>query len=305
MTNPAQLHGAPAELVLDAHAELAEGPVWDDVRRVLWWVDIKAGRVHRFDPAAGSDTFVEVGLPVGCVTLAEDGGLAVVSSEALLRFDPESGGMETVATFDPGPVASRCNDGKCDPLGRFWVGRLALDRVRGAGTLSRLDRSGFATVLGDLTIPNGLDWSVDGRRMYFVESIERTIWAFDYDLATATLGDRRPFARLPVAGLPESAVPDGLAVDADDCVWVAAWGGGCVLRLAPDGKPISRIDVPVARVSSCSFGGDDLTELFITTSWEDATPDERAAQPTAGGIYRARPGVRGRPARRLRMEHRA
>jgi sugar lactone lactonase YvrE len=105
--------------------------------------------------------------------------------------------------------------------------------------------------------------------------------------------------------LPESAVPDGLAVDADDCVWVAVWGGGCVLRLAPDGTPISRIDVPVARVSSCTFGGDDLTELFITTAWEDATPDELTAQPTAGGIYRTQPGVRGRPARRLRMARRA
>jgi sugar lactone lactonase YvrE len=305
MTNQAPLRGGPAELVLDARAELAEGPVWDGVRQVLWWVDINAGRVHRFDPAAGSDRFVEVGVPVGCVTLAADGTLAVAASEALLRFDPETGAMETVATFDPGPVPSRCNDGKCDPLGRFWVGRLALDRTRGAGTLSRLRGSRFTSVVGDLTIPNGLDWSVDGKRMYFVESVERTIWAFDYDLATGTLGDRRPFARLPVAGLPESAVPDGLAVDADDCVWVAAWGGGCVLRLAPDGKPISRIDVPVARVSSCSFGGDDLTELFITTSWEDAAPDERAAQPTAGGIYRARPGVHGRPARPLRMEGQA
>ena len=305
MTNPVQLPGVPAELVLDARAELAEGPVWDDVRRVLWWVDINAGHVHRFDPAAGSDGFVEVGVPVGCVTLAEDGALAIASSEALLHFDPETGAMETLATFDLGPVPSRSNDGKCDPLGRFWVGRLALDRTPGAGTLSRLDGSGFTTVVGDLTIPNGLDWSVDGRRMYFVESIQRTIWAFDYDQATGSLGDRRPFARLPVAGLPESAVPDGLTVDADDCVWVAVWGGGCVLRLAPDGTQISRIDVPVARVSSCTFGGDDMTDLFITTAWEDATPQERAAQPTAGGIYQARPGVRGRPARRLRMERQA
>jgi sugar lactone lactonase YvrE len=305
MTNPARLPGVSAELVRDARAELAEGPVWDSVRHVLWWVDINAGRVHRFDPTAGSDRFVEVGVPVGCVALADDGALAVASSKALLRFDPETGAMETVATFDPGPVPSRCNDGKCDPLGRFWVGRLALDRTRGAGTLNRLDGSGFATIFRGLTIPNGLDWSVDGRRMYFVESIERTIWVYDYDLATGTLGDRRSFARLDGAGLPESAVPDGLAVDADDYVWVAVWGGGCVLRLAPDGTPISRIDVPVTRVSSCTFGGDDLTELFITTAWEDATPDELTAQPTAGGIYRAQPGVRGRPARRMRMASRA
>jgi sugar lactone lactonase YvrE len=299
MTNLDPVLSGSVELVLDGRAELAEGPVWDQARRVLWWVDINAGRVHRFEPVTGSDRFIEIGAPVGCIALAEDGALVVASSEALLHLDPETGAMETTVRFDPEPVPSRCNDGKCDPGGRFWVGRLALDRTRGAGTLNRLDGPGFASVLNDLTIPNGLDWPGDSRRMYFVDSIERTIWAFDYDTATGALGRRRTFATLDGAGLPKSAVPDGLSVDADDCVWVAMWGGGCVLRFSPDGVPISRIEVPVARVSSCAFGGDDLTELFITTAREDAMPDELLAQPTAGGIYRARPGVRGRPPRAL------
>jgi sugar lactone lactonase YvrE len=306
--NRAPALGPPAELALDARAELAEGPLWDVERHVLWWVDINAGRVHRFDPATGSDGTIEIGRPVGCVALRADGVLVVAAADALLALDSETGAIDTLARFEPDRVAARCNDGKCDPQGRFWIGRLAFDRAAGASSLVRFGGSGaasspqFETMLRGLTIPNGLDWSADGKRMYFVDSPGRVVSMFDFDGATGAIANGRPFARVDESvGLPASAVPDGLAVDAEDCVWAAAWGGSCVLRFAPDGSLLGRIDVPVAQVSSCAFGGADLADLFITTAWEGATPDEIAAEPTAGGIYRARPGVRGRPASRLRQ----
>jgi sugar lactone lactonase YvrE len=305
--NRAPTLGVPTELVLDARAELAEGPLWDVERHVLWWVDIIAGRVHRFDPAAGSDSVIEIGRAVGCVALRMDGALVVAAPEALLTLNPEAGALEPLARFEPGPVALRCNDGKCDPQGRFWIDRLALDRAVGASSLVRYGGPGpevasrFETVLRGLTIPNGLDWSADGKRMFFVDSMHRVVSIFDFDETTGALAGGRPFARVDESlGLPASAVPDGLTVDEEDCVWVAVWGGGCVLRFGPDGSLLGRIDVPVTRVSSCAFGGADLTDLFITTAWEEAPPAELAAEPAAGGIYRARPGVRGRPARRLR-----
>jgi sugar lactone lactonase YvrE len=300
--------GAPAQLVLDAHAELAEGPLWDVDRRVLWWVDIMAGRVHRFDPATGSDTSIEIGRAVGCVALCEDGGLVVAASYALLTLDPETGATETLARFDPDPVARRCNDGKPDPRGRFWIDRLALDRAPGTSSLVRFGPSapksdfGFETVLRGLTIPNGLDWSADGKLMYFVDSPRRIITVFDFDAAAGSIANGRPFARVDESlGLPagrRARRPHGRRRRL--CL-----GGrlGWRMRAAvrPDGSLLGRIDVPVARVSSCAFGGTDLTDLFITTAWEDATPDERAAEPAAGGIFRARPGVRGRPAGRFRQ----
>ncbi len=290
-----------AELVLDARAELAEGPLWDMARHVLWWVDINAGRVHRFDPAAGSDRAFEIGVPVGCVALREDGALVVAASDSLRVLDPETGALEVMASFGPGPFARRCNDGKCDSWGRFWIGRVALDRAAGTGSLLRFGGSGFDEILRGLTIPNGLDWSADGRRMYFADSARPEIAVFDFDARTGTLVRGRPFVRLGASlALPASAVPDGLAVDDEDCVWVAVWRGGCVLRFSPDGGLLGGVDLPVARVSSCAFGGDDLAELFITTAWEDATLDERAAEPAAGGIFRVRAGVRGRPPRCLR-----
>jgi sugar lactone lactonase YvrE len=306
-TNRTTVIGLRAELVLDARAELAEGPLWDEDRHVIWWVDINAGRVHRLDPATGSDSAIEIGRPVGCIALRQDGALVVAAPEALLKLNPETGATGILARFESEPIALRCNDGKPDPVGRFWIDRMAFDRAPGAGSLVRYGRSGpgseagFETVLRGLTIPNGLDWSGDGKRMYFVDSVRRVISVFDFDEKNGRIGEGRPFARVDESlGLPASAVPDGLTIDEDDCVWVAVWGGGCVLRFGPGGSLLTRVDVPVARVSSCAFGGDDLAELFITTAWEGSTSDERAAEPEAGGVFRVRPGVRGRRARRLR-----
>lgn len=297
---------ARAELVLDAHAELGEGPVWDETRRVLWWVDINAGRVHRFDPVSLLDRAVEIGGPVGFVAIRDDGRLAVAAVDALLTLDPETEEVETLAPFEPGPVAVRCNDGKCDPRGRLWVDRMAFDRAPGAGSLVRFDGAGFETILPGLTIPNGLDWTGDGSRMYFVDSRDPAVSVLDFDPESDSAGNRRPFLRIAdVPGWPRPGVPDGLTVDDEDCVWIAVWGGGCVLRFDPDGALLGRIDVPVSRVSSCAFGGEDLGDLFITTAWEDATAQERAAEPHAGGLYRVRPGVRGRPPRRLKTGRRA
>jgi sugar lactone lactonase YvrE len=292
---------ARAELVLDAHAELGEGPVWDDRRHVLWWVDIKAGRVHRFDPINGLDRAYEIGTPVGCVALCDDGRLAVAVVDALLTLDSETEAIETLVPFEPGAVAVRCNDGKCDPLGRLWIDRMAFDRGIGTGSLVRFDGICVDTIRRGLTIPNGLDWTGDGCRMYFVDSRDPAVSVLDFDVESGTIGEGRPFMRMAdVPEWPRPGVPDGLTVDEEDCVWVAVWGGGCVLRFHPDGTLIGRIDVPVSRVSSCAFGGEDLRDLFITTAWEDATAEQLVAQPNAGGLYRARPGVRGRPARRMK-----
>ena len=167
-TNRTTVIGLRAELVLDARAELAEGPLWDEDRHVIWWVDINAGRVHRLDPATGSDSAIEIGRPVGCIALRQDGALVVAAPESLLTLNPETGATGTLARFEPEPIALRCNDGKPDPRGRFWIDRMAFDRAPGAGSLVRYGRSGpgsetgFETVLRGLTIPNGLDWSGDG-----------------------------------------------------------------------------------------------------------------------------------------------
>jgi len=277
-------------LATDAHATLGEGPVWDAARGVLWWVDIPAGLVHRFDPRTGADRTIAVGSAAGAVALRHDGTLLVAVAEGLAELDPDSGRLESLLSFASGDRPLRCNDGKCDPAGRFWVGRMAVDATPGEGSLLRIDPDlSVITRLTGLAIPNGLAWSLDGRRMYFLDSTWREVREYPYDPATGAMGEPRTLVRFP----DEGSVPDGLTVDAEGCLWVARWGAGCVVRVAPDGAVVARVDLPVARVTSCTFGGEDLGDLYVTTARDDASPADLAREPLAGGLFRCRPGARG------------
>jgi sugar lactone lactonase YvrE len=288
MSNEGQ---ATLELVVDARAEVGEGPVWDAGRGILWWVDITAGVVHRFDPRDGSDRSLPVGTTVGAVALRGSGGLVVALEDGLATLDPDAGRVESLVQFVPGSGPRiRCNDGKCDPAGRFWVGRMAPDGAAGVGSLLRVDPDlAVFTRMTGLAIPNGLGWSLDGRRMYFLDSLWCEVREHPYDPATGTMGEGRSLVRFPDDG----TVPDGLTVDTEGHLWVARWGTGCVVRVAPDGTVVGRIDLPVSQVTSCTFGGHDLGDLYITSAHEDFTPDDFAREPFAGGLFRCRPGVSG------------
>lgn len=284
------------ELVLDAHAWLGEGPVWDVRREVLWWVDILAGAVHAFDPVMTSDRVYLVGSEVGCVAPMADSRLLVAATEELLALDPETGALAPIAGFEASVPRLRCNDGKCDPMGRLWVGRMAFDAAPGAGSLLRLEPDGrFVPALAGLTIPNGLAWPADGRSLLYVDSARREITRYSFDPASGELGPGRPLVTMAELGLPAGALPDGMTIDEEDCLWVAVWGAGCVVRVGLDGRLLDRLDLPVSQPSSCTFGGPDLGDLYITTARERLGPDEEARQPAAGGLFRFRPGVRGRP----------
>jgi len=289
------------ELVLHARAWLGEGPVWDLRRGVLWWVDILAGVVHAFDPASGGDRATVVGTEIGCVAPMADGRLLLAGTDHILALDPETAETAPLAAFPPSPVRLRCNDGKCDPAGRFWVGRVAFDLAPGGGSLLRFEPEGrSSTVLSGLTIPNGMAWPSDGRTMCFIDSPAREVMAYAYDPSSGALGQGRRLVGLDDLDLPAEAVPDGMTVDEEDCLWVAIWGGGCVIRVDLGGRLLDRVELPVSQPSSCAFGGPDLADLFITSARHGLAPADLARRPLAGGLFRVRPGVRGRPAEAYR-----
>ncbi len=280
-----------AELAFEAHATLAEGPVWDGRRGILWWVDLLAGRVHAFDPLAGGDTAFEVGSMVGAVALRRDGTLILAVTDAFVTLDPETGRLDTILQLPAESPSRRANDGKCDPRGRFVVGRMSLEETEGAGELYRLDPDlSLTRLLDGLTIPNGLAWRADGRELYHIDSPRREVDAYAYDLATGTLGPRRR-----LIGLGDEAVPDGMTIDTEGCLWVALWGGWRVLRVSPGGDVLATVHLPVSQVSSCTFGGRALDELFITTARKGLGRDGDAREPLAGCLFRVRPGARGLP----------
>ena len=284
-------------IALDAHAELGEGPVWDDDAGCLYFVDILAGRVHRFNPGSGAVRTYGVHRLVGAVAATLHSDLVLAERGGFARLDLDTGAVHDMARVPDRAPDLRMNDGKCDPAGRFWAGTMALDERARAGALYRLDPNGVvSTILSSVSISNGLDWSADGRRMFFIDSPTQRIDVFDFDLAMGTIANRRPFVEIA----PDLGTPDGLTIDGEEHVWVALWGGGAVHRYRPDGALDAAVALPVAFPTSCAFGGSDLRDLYITTAAVRLSAEERARQPEAGGVFRCRPGPAGRRANRFK-----
>ena len=281
------------DLVLDARAELGEGPIWDPDAGQLVWVDIRAGRIHRTDPSTGTDSTLEIGRSVGSVALRRRGGLVLATDDGFRLLDPGSTTTRLLTPVEADRPLTRMNDGKVDPAGRFWAGTMARDEGPGLGTLYRLGPDGTATAMvAPIGISNGLDWSDDGTTMYYIDTLDQSVDTFRYDLATGSISDRRvhiAFDRQRDGG------PDGLTLDAEGYLWLALWDGWCVRRYAPDGTLDREIRLPVARVTSLTFGGAAYEDLYITCAWKDLQAEDRSAQPLAGGIFHCRPGVAGRP----------
>ncbi len=278
------------ELVGDVVADLGEGPCWDPAGRILYWVDIAAGRLHRPVPASGATTTSELGPPVSLVLPAAGGGVLIARRNRLAVL-AEDGTERTVAEIAARPDI-RFNDGATDPQGRVWVGSMCTDGASPIGTLYRLEHRGsLSSVLRGVTISNGLAWSPDGGTLYYVDSPTKRIDVLDFTPATGQVSSRRAFADLAsVAG-----VPDGLAVDAEGGVWVAVSGSGALHRYAPDGRLDQVVPLPVTHPTSVAFGGADLGDLYVTTAREPLSPAERAEQPLAGRLIRLRPGPAGIP----------
>jgi sugar lactone lactonase YvrE len=284
------------ELVVDAHAKLAESPVWDDRTGRLYWVDLLGGIVHLTDVGTGTDDAIPIGQAIGAVGLCQDHHLVIAIEEGFGLLDPATGDFAVIAPVDPEDDTMRMNDGKVDPSGRFWAGSMDFDGHAGAGALYRLEADRSVTrVFDGLAIPNGIDWSTDGGTMYFIDSGTGRVDRFDYNDADGNVSSRQTVVAIP----PSQGLPDGMTLDADGYLWVALFDGWAVHRYAPDGRLERRIEVPAQQVTSVAFGGPGYDELYITTGQEGFPPGGRPDQPHAGGVFRCRPGVHGRPVNRF------
>ena len=232
-------------------AALGEGPCWEPAEAALYWTDIRAHRVHRL-AADGTHTSWDAGQPVGAIVPRAGGGMALAAKDGFWALDPGSGQLTLIARVEADVPGNRMNDGACDRSGRFFAGTMAEDESPGAGALYRLGPDHVVSpVLAGLSVSNGIGWSLDESRMYYVDSPTCRVDIFDYDAASGAIGNRRVFAGVGGDGV----VPDGLAVDADGFVWVALWGGGALVRYRPDGRLEQILDIPAAHVTNCAFGG--------------------------------------------------
>jgi sugar lactone lactonase YvrE len=283
---------SPFRCVLDIRASLGECPVWSGAEQVLYWVDINAPSLNRFDPATGENAVMPMPESIGCFALRANGGFVVALRDGFWLASADGKLTRKVGKAPYDPAHHRFNDGRCDSRGRLFAGYMNEARDASSAALVRLDPDFTQTqVLSGMTISNGLAWSPDGRTMYHADTPTQAIHAYDYDAASAMPSKRRVFARFTADG----DRPDGAAVDKDGSYWIAFYGGGKVVRIAPDGRTLAAYPVAAMCPTMCAFGGRDLTTLYVTSARQGRRADELLRLPRSGGIFAMAVDVPGLP----------
>lgn len=270
------------------NAAVAEGPHWCAATGTLTWVDISRRTVASLSPDDDLTT-IEMPFAVSAAVPCNRGGRVLAGSAGLLLQD-RAHALHPLPS--PAMDGIRCNDGKCDPAGRFWFGTLGLEGALGLGGLFCLGTDGELTQVEDgFDVCNGLGWSSQGNAFYLVDTIPRALYRYDFDLRTGIVGDRVALVQFT----REEGRPDGLAVDDRGGIWCAMWDGWGVQRILPDGSRSERIALPVPRPTSCAFGGPDLTTLYVTTASTGLPDTVAAAAPLSGHLFAIEGCARGVP----------
>ena len=280
------------ELIADYACVCGEGPLWHPDEKRLYWLDIAKGRMFRYDPATGKHEQCYEGQPIGGFTIQDDGALLLFMARGAVKVWRE-GQLTTLIEEIPDERNSRFNDVIADPAGRVFCGTMPTkERL---GRLYRLDLDGKLTkLLEGIGCSNGMGFTPDRKRMYYTDSPKHEIYLFDYDQTSGAITNQRVFVHTP----EDEGAPDGMTVDAEGYVWGARWDGGCLVRYAPDGTEVLRVQFPARKVSSAIFGGDDYTDIYVTTAGGNKKETEGWG---AGGLFRINLGIRGVPEFRSRI----
>jgi len=279
---------AEPECVWALGAELGEGPVWSAQEQAVWFVDIRQALIHRYDAVTGATRNWEAPQAPSFLAPLLGGGFIVGLKSGLSRFDPVTGAFTSLQAISGEPAGNRLNDGAVDPFGRLWFGSMDDTIEEATGRLYRLDPGGPIAVDAGYVVTNGPSFSPDGRTLYHTDTLERTIHAFDVGPDGALHG-KRVFVRIEDG----AGHPDGSVVDAEGCLWTGLWGGWAVRRYSPSGVLLATVRFPCANITKIAFAGPALSTAYVTSAWTGLSPDQRAAQPLAGGLFRFEAGVSG------------
>jgi sugar lactone lactonase YvrE len=278
---------------VEAHDALGECCLWCPTTGRVWWLDIREPCLQSYDPASGEHrVFALPGRHCGCAALRASGGLVLALDNGLHGFDPATGALEFLCHAEPDQPGNRYNDGRCDRRGRLWIGTMDIDIRRPSGGFYRVgaDRSVLRRFDG-ITVPNSTAFSPDDRTLYFADTPRHLIWAFDFDLDTGTIANRRIFADLT----GRKGLPDGSCIDAEGFLWNAEYGGSQLTRYAPDGRADRTIELPVPNPTCCCFGGEALDTLYVTSAIPATHAAGRPPAAIEGALLALDVGVRGLP----------
>ncbi len=279
------------ELVLDTQSALGEGAIWNYKTGELIWVNITDKVLNFYNPFLDYNKELLTGQMIGTVVPAESGKLIVALENGFYQLDPETGSKLFIANPEENKSGNRFNDGKCDPSGRFWAGTMNKEGKQDSGALYRLDPdTAVHTMIDKVSISNGIVWSFDHQKMYYIDTPTQKVSSWDYNNETGEISNPKTAIEVP----EEMGYPDGMTIDAEGNVWIALWNGSAIGCWNPEtGELIRTIDVPAKNVTSCAFGDKDLGTLYITTARQGTSEEELENYPQAGGLFKTRPGVKG------------
>lgn len=284
------------EIAVGINCVLGECPLWDVESKCLYFVDILDKKVYRYDPAKAAYRAIQAPGMVGALVPTSDGHFLAAVDDGLYTVDLEKEEWQHVLHPESHLPDNRFNDGKCDARGRFWIGSMHVDEEDHAGTLYRIDKDFKSKAMVEGTsISNGLEWNKQQDTFYHIDSPTKSVFAYSFDAASGEVNN----ARKVIVFEEDEGVPDGMTIDTEGMLWIAHFGGGCVSRRNPaTGELLFKIDLPVGQVTSCTFGGTDLSDLYITTAANELSESELQEQPQAGFTYVIRNiGFQGYPPR--------
>ena len=281
-------------------SRLGESPFWHPDEAALYWCDIPGRALHRWHPASSAHRQWDFDTEPGCCVPMLGGALLLAMRDGLHRFDPKIGTRQRLTAPPYDPALERFNDGKADPQGRLWVGTIYEPRSPANAALYRWAGGKLERMLGDAVVSNGLAFSPDGATMYWADTPTHRVMAHDFDAAAGTLSAPRVLIQFEPRSAGQALAdyggrPDGAAVDSEGAYWVAMFEGQRLVRVAPDGRVLQVLPLPVRCATMPCFGGPDLRTLYVTTARDKRPPDELAAEPLAGCVLHARVDVPGLP----------
>lgn len=291
MTHKTVSQFSQPSVLVRCHNRNAENPLWHPQHKCIYWSDIPEGKLFRFFPNKDQHECVHSGEPIGGFTIQSDGSLLLFRTKGTVEIWQEEK-IATVISEIPEAIETRFNDVIADPKGRVFAGTMGAGGVD--GNLYRIDLDGsYQRVVEGLVIPNGMAFSDDYRTFYMTESHKRVIYKFDYDVESGRLSNQKVHIQVP----ENEGIPDGMTIDAEKYLWSARWDGSAVYRYDPEGKEIMKIELPVARVSSITFGGEGYRQIFISSAKLDDAPETKnmKQEDMAGNIFSLDSTVSGRP----------
>jgi sugar lactone lactonase YvrE len=298
MSNWTQLTTSPSTL--------GESPWWHPQEQMLYWADIAGFQLHRMNVFTSEVQTWRMPSEPGCFAPAQSGGFIIALRERIVRAQAWGGELQTLQCFDHDAKTTRANDGKCDPSGRFWAGTMFEPRTSQEAKLwsySAAER--LQLKQGNAVVANCLAFSPNVNTLYWADTPQHTIWAWDFDVMPGAINNQRIFKQFPAkpagwqSGLPNNGGylgrPDGAAVDTQGNLWVAMFEGKRILQIAPSGETLQDIETPVLCCTMPAFGGDDLQTLYLTTARHNRSEAELAREPTLGCVFSMRVNVAGLP----------